>query len=768
MAVIHLVLPMTGCSKTDPAPESDIPPTAEAPMYLTHVYRGTEITLSEENTYLGDLIEITTDDIVFCANKRIEHGAWGDEDYSVEQITCLYTVPTSGGEGTLEELGNLQGDDDTFYMQDMLLMPDGGVLAQFSQYNEATGAQSYSLRLFRDGTMVAETPELSTFFPENEYGRFHINGFLTDKEGYVYLTADTNLLILTPELTVAGVIQSNEYLNDAIMDGDGMIYFQSWGEDGRILVPVDREAKAFGTPLTMPEGMADMDGFFFGEGKTLYGYNDTGIYALRTDGTEGELQTIVVDFANSNLAGSVDCIRYVPGGKFFISMYDTLSYGRSTAIYEKSPDIDLSTITVLQVCSTASGESLLPQLTIRYNKEHPDKRVVLTQYENDEKLGQEIRTGTYTPDVILGSLSENTYRSLIEDDYFIDLLPFVDTDDVLNRDNLFGCVFNSYSKDGKLYGIPRQIVFRTVLANKSAVGDRNGWTTHEFVEFLNTLPEGTTFRSDITKEDYWELFGGQSEMLAAFVDWEGKTCSFDNEDFVSLLQYIASLSQTYTSTNYEVSESNPYGKYTEYRNGNILAKQGSFRGGIENFVRNYGYFGKDNTVYCGYPTADGKNGTLLDTSAQLCTILSFCADIDLAWDYIKMYISYLYGDGGGFEDGITALHSQFRELQSDRKTYYHLGYDGGMSWGTSERTPDEDGTYRGKPGDFYSSDDIDFTGIEKWLDEIGAPVLQFTYPEELTNIITEEISAYLGGAKSAEDTAKMLQSRVSLYLAEQK
>ena len=30
----------------------------------------------------------------------------------------------------------------------------------------------------------------------------------------------SNLLILTPELTVDGFIQSNEYLNDAIMDGD--------------------------------------------------------------------------------------------------------------------------------------------------------------------------------------------------------------------------------------------------------------------------------------------------------------------------------------------------------------------------------------------------------------------------------------------------------------------------------------------------------------------------------------------------------------------
>ena len=135
MAVMLLALPITGCGNTTVRgeTESETIPQAQTPTYLTNIYRGTPIRITDENTSLGDLIEVTADDIVFRANKRIEHGAWGDEDYSVEQITCLYTVPTSGGEGTLEELGNLQGGDDTFYMQDMLLMPDGGIIAQFSK-----------------------------------------------------------------------------------------------------------------------------------------------------------------------------------------------------------------------------------------------------------------------------------------------------------------------------------------------------------------------------------------------------------------------------------------------------------------------------------------------------------------------------------------------------------------------------------------------------------------------------------------------------------
>ena len=756
-----LALSFAGCRKTETETET---PHIEGHTYLTNIYRGTDI-LMDDDMYLGNPVEVSVDNIVFKATKRIEHGEWDDEGYAWEEISCLYTVPTTGGVGTLTELGSFA--EDSCYVENTYPMPDGGVLVLLVR-DDKSGSQSYYLRLFRDGEMAAESAELSTLFPASRYGQFNINTAIVDQDGYIYLASEATLLILTPELTVAANIPAEEQLNEAIVDGDGTIYFKSWNDGEAVLVPVDCEAKTFGTPLAMPENL-DMDGFFFGDGKTLYGYNDCGIYKIHRDTAEGEEPlTLVVDFVNSNLTGSINLIRYVPGGKFLIRMHDTLTFTSSTAIYEKVPDIDLSTVTTLQVCYT-SGNYLLPSLTAKYNREHPDKRVVLTEYdpyEEDERLGQEIRTGTYTPDVVLGSLSDDTYRSLIKDDCFVDLMPFVEADDTLNRENLFGCVFNSFMKDGKLYGIPRKLAYRTILANKSIVGEREGWTTHEFIEFLNTLPENVTYMSSVSQENYWDLFGGQSEMLSAFVNWDERTCSFDSEDFVSLLRYIVSLPQKSGSTaNKEVSESNPYGEFTSYRTGKTAAVlEYSGRGDFSGFIHAYGYFGKDNMVYCGYPTAEGTNGTLLLPSSQLCTILSSCEDISLTWDYIKFYISYLYADGS-IESGLSSLHSQFPKAQNGQKIYYHLQYNGGMRYGTGK--PDADGTYRGEPGDFYTSDDIDFAGIEKWLDEIGSPVLRFAYPEALTNIITEEIGSYLGGARSAEETAKMLQSRVSLYLAEQ-
>ena len=56
--------------------------------------------------------------------------------------------------------------------------------------------------------------------------------------------------------------------------------------------------------------------------------------------------------------------------------------------------------------------------------------------------------------------------------------------------------------------------------------------------------------------------------------------------------------------------------------------------------------------------------------------------------------------------------------------------------------------------------------MEKWLDGIGSPVVNSTLPYEVQDIIMEEISSYMGGTKSASDTASLIQSRVKLYLAE--
>ena len=759
-----LALSFAGCGKTEMEIESGTTEQAEGAQLLTNIYRGTDI-LTDADTTLVDLIQVTEDTLVFHATKRIT------EAQGVAYVPYLCTVPVTGGQGTMEDVSYLTAADKQTDVQSeitgaerLALLPDGGIAALVHEYDKEKDAHRYYVRLFRDGVMKAESEELSTLFPTRTNSFFSVDGCWADRDGYLYLTSETNLLLLAPDLSESGVIRAGDYLMNAVTDSAGTVYFPMW-RDTLTLVPVERERGKLGTPLAMPEGI-EMDGLFFGADDTLCGYNTSGIYEIRTDANAGEAETLVMDFANSNVVGYVNYVRALPDGGFLIDESDA-----AVAVYEKAPDLDLSTITTLQVCYiNPDNRALLSRLTVRYNKEHPDKRVVLNEYdpyEDDERLGQEIRTGTYRPDVLVGSLAQDSYRTLIEDDWFLDLMPYVDKDATFNRENIFGYVFHSYTKDDKLYGIPARIDLRTVIANKSVVGERSGWTTHEFVTFLNALPEGTVYDATIDKMTYYELFGGQSEMLSAFIDWDAKTCSFDSEDFLALLSYIDTLPETgdfaYDVT---VSAERPYGIFTNCRTGKALATKDRVRGSVSSFLCNDMYFGKDNIAYCGFPTADGKNGTLVNRGAELFTILSSSAEPELAWDYLKTCASYV-DPAVGSEGTIPVLRDKYRALYAGRQLYYFIHYSGVISGSDKPLELDENGMYGGSPGEACSKEDIDFDAVERWLDGSGAPALQFAYPEELSNIISEEISTYLGGARSAEDTAKMLQSRVSVYLAEQ-
>ena len=759
-----LALSFAGCGKTEMEIESGTTEQAEGAQLLTNIYRGTDI-LTDADTTLVDLIQVTEDTLVFHATKRIT------EAQGEAYVPYLCTVPVTGGQGTMENVSYLTAADKQTDAQSeitgverLALLPDGGIAALVHEYDKEKDAHRYYVRLFRDGVMKAESEELSTLFPTRTNSFFSVDGCWADRDGYLYLTSETNLLLLAPDLSESGVIRAGDYLMNAVTDSAGTVYFPMW-RDTLTLVPVERERGKLGTPLAMPEGI-EMDGLFFGADDTLCGYNTSGIYEIRTDANAGEAETLVMDFANSNVVGYVNYVRALPDGGFLIDESDA-----AVAVYEKAPDLDLSTITTLQVCYiNPDNRALLSRLTVRYNKEHPDKRVVLNEYdpyEDDERLGQEIRTGTYRPDVLVGSLAQDSYRTLIEDDWFLDLMPYVDKDATFNRENIFGYVFHSYTKDDKLYGIPARIDLRTVIANKSVVGERSGWTTHEFVTFLNALPEGTVYDATIDKMTYYELFGGQSEMLSAFIDWDAKTCSFDSEDFLALLSYIDTLPETgdfaYDVT---VSAERPYGIFTNCRTGKALATKDRVRGSVSSFLCNDMYFGKDNIAYCGFPTADGKNGTLVNREAELFTILSSSAEPELAWDYLKTCASYV-DPAVGSEGTIPVLRDKYRALYAGRQLYYFMHYSGVISGSDKPLELDENGMYGGSPGEACSKEDVDFDAVERWLDASGAPALQFAYPEELTNIISEEISTYLGGARSAEDTAKMLQSRVSVYLAEQ-
>ena len=95
-------------------------------------------------------------------------------------------------------------------------------------------------------------------------------------------------------------------------------------------------------------------------------------------------------------------------------------------------------------------------------------------------------------------------------------------------------------------------------------------------------------------------------------------------------------------------------------------------------------------------------------------------------------------------------------------------------WMTGEYEKDENGELIERPKTSWGYDnwEVDiYASTEEEIDTVKA-LIDMAVParnyqdEKVAEIITEEIDAYFLGKKSAEETMKVIQSRVSLYLGE--
>lgn len=162
------------------------------------------------------------------------------------------------------------------------------------------------------------------------------------------------------------------------------------------------------------------------------------------------------------------------------------------------------------------------------------------------------------------------------------------------------------------------------------------------------------------------------------------------------------------------------------------------------------------------PTADGKNGIRLNGYESTFTILADTAYPDLCWSFIRDSVLQANSEDN-IRHALPMLRSSLEAMKEEYKdTTFVVHYDGmGMSWGSGMSAEEID------DGEAFRLTDADWEHIETFLDTIGAPLTSSVLPEEIQAILTEEMSGYLEGAKSAADCAAMIQNRVSLYLAEQ-
>ena len=769
-ALILLPVLLGGCGKKTDG--STAPNENDAPVILDHVYRGTAFPLPDRWSLNTAVRPVWKDGHLTCLASMSEEQEDGEGVIRYVTHTAVFTLTEDGepirrdltlGEDVYVESGILT-DSSLLYLRSDMDFETGSAKIFLNRYDFETGETTVS-------------DDLAPQFDIGERGMLFVNYLAADGDGDLYLASDSQVLILTPDFIRRGIVSVPGFINSMASAADGPVYVTSYFDGKPAFAAIDKETSSFSPASSLPQ---NVNNIFFGPGYDIYVMGDYSILGL-TIGEDGEsVSETVCDFMNSDLSrGRAELLAVIDADTLlFAERLDEADYLRTPMLYRHVPDVDLSSLTSIRIAYLGYTTEAIGQI-VAFNRAHTDCRAVLddyTVYQTEEnynggyeRLALDITTGVYHPDIVLGPYGCEPINLLWEKGWYADLLPFMEKDDLVNPDNLFGAVKHVFD-DGKggMTGIWNSFEIDALVSTRDLLGEyaeRGYWTTDELLDYAEGLPEDVTLAADLYQESAPSILCGQ-EGFGAFIDFEHASCTFDSPEFLRLLRYIGTL-----PTIEEYRKTSPYAnlgrneRYLPYFEGKIALRLAhvwmiDYLPGLET------QFNTKDYVLIGYPTTEKRAGAgnVVRTNGAA-VLTSFCRAPETAWEVIRSLITGRTSHGSG----LPALKSDYdAEIEQYLNGTVHYQYfDGG---GGSR--PDD-------PEHPMTVDDLDRPGIvfrytkemaeeyKKILDAVGSP-RSAVLNDELYGIITEEISAYCGGSCTAEECAKRIQSRVSLWLAEHK
>ena len=367
---------------------------------------------------------------------------------------------------------------------------------------------------------------------------------------------------------------------------------------------------------------------------------------------------------------------------------------------------------------------------IRFNNTNPDYKVEIRKLDFDaegqrDKRLIELATGSGIDILDTAGLPELSLDSGL----LLDMLPYLDADPDLSREDFIQPLLNAMLKNGGLYELTARVTLIGFAAHPDRFPGRDAWTVEEATEQMREMP------------DNWQLFPSWQDrevlldMLAKmataeFVDWENGSSSFDSPEFKAWLQLVKDA---------------PYSaEYTEdpqllYMSWDLAANTGAtIRMALQ-----------DDYVYCGFPGTSGSGcyfiqlGTGPDqfrTTAGAATRLGIMASSQHpngAWQLIRLLLTN--AAESDIMNGIPVLQSSFEAaLQASISDQIVQGFDN------------------------FNADDA-----QRLRELVYATDKLVRCDETLLDMIKTNARAYFGGQISLDEAADRIQSSARLYVAEQ-
>lgn len=689
---------------------------------------GIDTGMDNKYVYLNYYPFVITKEGEIFAVKNVTVEDWSDPENYVNESTyslCSWNMDGSlAWEKELEGIGDSDDGAAYVWINHLLQGADGNMYLLLSVSGEDTSYQKVTINA--DGTVGEKQP----------------------------LSEETNKMLRNQDQLIPK--QDGSLL---VIFRDEEEWSKSYYASYEISTDTLGQAKDFPSSVTY---IYDYNTMLAGKNHDLIFTGNGGIYCW-DEGTEnGEL---MVDFVNSDMyvesvSGLVELTK-----ESFIAFYsESWDQGVEAGIFTY---VDPSEIKDKEVLVMAGRwlYSDLKRRVIEYNRNSEEYKIILkdysiyNSYEDYEagltKLNNDITSGNM-PDILMAAdlpISNYISKGLIAD---IDEL--IAKDEELSKVEFMQNAFDAYRVNGKLYNIVPDFEVYSVMAKQKWVGDRETWTMEDMQQALAAMPEGAqAFGSDTTRNAFMNMVmnycGNQ------FVDVSTGKCSFNSEDFISMMEYAKTLPADEGSGIYEEDYWNKYWENYEsqYRQDRTLMMQVNFWKFSEMASSINGYFGEP-VSFVGFPTENG-NGSYIQSS-QTYVLSAKSKHLDAAWDFMRYYLTdeYQKNNVSYFPVQKEAFYAKAQE--ATERPYWTYEDDNGE---TVKEYYDMTIYINGEdvPYDPLSQEQLD--QVIEFIESVHNP---YYYNDEIMTIINEEIEAFFSGQKTAQAVADVIQSRAQVYVDE--
>ncbi|MUG66427.1 extracellular solute-binding protein [Paenibacillus campinasensis] len=370
----------------------------------------------------------------------------------------------------------------------------------------------------------------------------------------------------------------------------------------------------------------------------------------------------------------------------------------------------------------------------KFEEKYPDIDLqikVIEDYEQYQKTtSTEILSGK-GPDIF--ETNGLPVKDYVNKNLLLNMDGFIEQDETLNKSEWQINIMDAIKSDDGLYAMPfgfrlRAFVGDGDILEMTSIDDKH-WTWKEFEEISKELgANGAERRYAMANEaPDFRMQELMVDRYAEFVDTEGKTAIFDSPLFLDAMKQIKEMYDHKVMT----SESADVGKQMFYST--VLGSPADFINDLHAYFPNPRLLQK--------PEQTG--GTRIVLSSQF-AIQANSQVKEEAWKFISFMLSE---EGQSLQErqGFSLLKSvnekQLNDIQEQVKS----------------------GTYKTPDGKTPKVSDDEFVRFKEFIDAAD------NYSEadgRVISIVGEESMAYFSGNKTAEEVAKLIQNKVTIYLNE--